>query len=934
MKDFIIYPHKGYLNTEFKFQVSDEKISKVRFESECNTLLSLLNTNISIHSKTIEAPGVYNVFVNDEKSPRDTVVVENAYKFGGSKLSHAYLSPMSAHAFLVMLDRMYIYDYLNNICWVENGLVPDSIEALTDELVLFKSERKVENGEETTNSTFYSIFSVKDKQISISFNEYIAHTDTYLIYKDSTEQKIGVLFYCMETVFLIEADKFVFDKAKECIYFTRQKDNKIYQTSNLEQWITRQLCLHAYTDGVEICYDDCTIKDEANPLTAECHNPQYGTFMNFCGTHYAIYNHKIIDLQSGNESKIASLGIVSIDTNSYKSIEENLEEICESNDDITKIARRKDVFFTSEHISISTYPTENNLYWIEKQVSSCYTGYKYKHKVVHSCLNAIYPIHTKFGDLTKIHLSPIVYAKIEDNEWLSIKADNVLFYIDNDHNIAYSFKEKESDIIVTEKREYPGRKLYEQVVKTWQWEMVSKNVVIVENSGKYSIGIWDDSSERYVIEDAMDNFIDKSSYGNAMFSADGTGVLIKDKISKRFQWMDKQGKLQDIPFEDSSFISKGINGYLPLIAFDKCRKPVFVDPVTSNMIEPAYLRDYVFTSPDKSLFADNNHRNHIKYKDEINNVYISHDEYCRMIDVYDKPTNYYNLPKERQDEIKDEISKNRSKITLDNLPFFQSNDFFSSECNLSALEIKRMSLEERIDALSKAMWFRITDTFLKEEQYILIKDKSANIIHEIYIGQPLWFLNYVSFSYDNRYVAISGRYPDNTGKGGLLYIYDLKNQVESFDSNALQISYNAVWIAVFARQGRIGSYTSEPKMRLLQTEDGSYNVTKTVDDRNYLTFSKTGKYIALSEQGYIRYDKNPLLWGHQPSCNIHIVQDDDEEIGCYNDFGSEKTRNNKYTSGLSGVALRAETVASVSFSSDEKQYLAISNDGVVVIRNL
>ena len=41
-----------------------------------------------------------------------------------------------------------------------------------------------------------------------------------------------------------------------------------------------------------------------------------------------------------------------------------------------------------------------------------------------------------------------------------------------------------------------------------------------------------------------------------------------------------------------------------------------------------------------------------------------------------------------------------------------------------------------------------------------VSDESE--IARINLGKPLWFLNYVSFSYNGRYVAIAGRYPDNT----------------------------------------------------------------------------------------------------------------------------------------------------------------------------
>lgn len=67
-------------------------------------------------------------------------------------------------------------------------------------------------------------------------------------------------------------------------------------------------------------------------------------------------------------------------------------------------------------------------------------------------------------------------------------------------------------------------------------------------------------------------------------------------------------------------------------------------------------------------------------------------------------------------------------------------------------------------------------------------------------------------------------------------------------------------------------------------------------------------------------------WGHQPSGNvfIHSVENFSECLEQYNDLGD----------GISGVAARAGSVSSASFSQDETKLLVVGTDGVVVIRNL
>ena len=42
--------------------------------------------------------------------------------------------------------------------------------------------------------------------------------------------------------------------------------------------------------------------------------------------------------------------------------------------------------------------------------------------------------------------------------------------------------------------------------------------------------------------------------------------------------------MQNLELDDTQFIRKGFNGYLPLVSFDSFRRPVFVDPVTFSEI--------------------------------------------------------------------------------------------------------------------------------------------------------------------------------------------------------------------------------------------------------------------------------------------------------------------------------------------------------------
>lgn len=72
-----------------------------------------------------------------------------------------------------------------------------------------------------------------------------------------------------------------------------------------------------------------------------------------------------------------------------------------------------------------------------------------------------------------------------------------------------------------------------------------------------------------------------------------------------------------------------------------------------------------------------------------------------------------------------------------------------------------------------------TDIITEDYGYATIRKVGTDELYcEIELGPKLRFLNYVAFSYDSRYVAIVGRYPDNCFYKGLLLIYDMDNHKE------------------------------------------------------------------------------------------------------------------------------------------------------------
>ena len=215
-----------------------------------------------------------------------------------------------------------------------------------------------------------------------------------------------------------------------------------------------------------------------------------------------------------------------------------------------------------------------------------------------------------------------------------------------------------------------------------------------------------------------------------------------------------------------------------------------------------------------------------------------------------------------------------------------------------------------------------TDIITEDYGYATIRKVETDEVYcEIALGHTLRYLNYVAFSYDSRYVAIVGRYPDLCSYKGLLLVYDMEKQKE-IEKNT---THYAVWTVAFTQKGFYAAYDSLPT--LLYGNVNDHSGINEIIDRNFLTFSPDGKYMALSNQGYVTYKDENHKWGHQPSTMvyIHSVENPNEQIvptiSDLSDAGVADTNNSK-------------SVASCSFSLDNKKLMMVGRDGTVVIRNL
>lgn len=434
----------------------------------------------------------------------------------------------------------------------------------------------------------------------------------------------------------------------------------------------------------------------------------------------------------------------------------------------------------------------------------------------------------------------------------------------------------------------------------------------------------------------FEDIFDVSAYSEALFSKDGDNIVYADAKGKYFQRNLTTGEITE--FDSCKFI-KHINGYSPSIEIVDNRIPRIINPVTGCYVE-TNLFEFKFASPDgewtvvepDELALDNVGGLECFHKATRKKLTIKeYNELRQKLDVsrftssasigvrQERRKEMANHPQLFVDELNRRCSESvawkRAKINANVILMYAIN-------SLGVDDIAREALDCFVE------YTRVFSNFLVDvTEFIEISNQTSGQTRRINIGIPLWFMNYISFSYDSRYVAMAGRYEDDTidenrtSLGGLYLLYDLiEDKVVSKKTNS-----QAVWVTSFTKDGYIGFYDSHPTTYITN----SANDEIIIGGRNFLTFSASGKYFALSNQGYVRYENatTDRPGGHQPSTNVYIreISSPMEELAQYNDHGDK----------IKGVMTKkARTVAMVAFSYDDKRLLSISDDGVIVIRNL
>lgn len=401
-----------------------------------------------------------------------------------------------------------------------------------------------------------------------------------------------------------------------------------------------------------------------------------------------------------------------------------------------------------------------------------------------------------------------------------------------------------------------------------------------------------------------------NNYKEAYLSPNGKFLILQKNVNQ-YILFDIQ-KREELSFFSGKFLAFSKEGNL-IFEENNSRAAKIIDPLTQQDITPPNYHYYRFISPDGQLYSQVSTKK--RYYDKINCKYIDLPTVTKLKIELD--LSLLNM----DEEIKSKILNNR-KIFFD--------------LHKSRLEELGVTEYENINS----------NTVIKFEHFTEIGIVGTSEIAEIHFPLDLVFFNYAAFSYDNKYFGYVGKPSLN----GLIHIFKLE-----FNSNSKTLKIEdeylsryprwASWVCGFSKHGYFATYDSTPDTYILKADNdlfqkkytdqelrekivrsnstiySSYNKWTEIKGKNFLCFTPSGNYIALSEQGY-----EPLTlggYGHQESGALHIASTSEGTI-----FDSFLEHGDIIKDD------KSKKIVFVAFSEDESKIMSMSKDGVVIVRNI
>lgn len=935
-----VHPHKGYLNTEFRIHsdsfvpLSYHVCSNVDSEERSSIIDGIVYPN-EPHSLRISQPGEYVVCFEDGSSTN--LVIEDGYKFGGGSYKASFIHDTCPWVFIVMHDRTYFYNRLTEESYVE-VISPDLITYLSDDFVLLSNK-----GDELK-----TLYSLKEQKPVICIKDIVYMDSQYVIWNVDGNDKQRLMFFSLEIqVSNIEVgcDHYIVNSELKQIFYIH--DKKLYRIDLADEF--------SYTFLSEI----------------------KGSFITFVGSELCVsYDERI-----NNDLQILNMSSCDISTLKYEGVLSSVNgncliDISKERQNIYQFNLKESGFpnavIEGKYVELNLYPALGDVFYtiktttIHKSLGSYHVNDETFLKSLNSRID--HKLVSNYGQVVvneyrfcfynsnesyvcgKVH-SGSGYVKggqiYVHKDVVHLKLDNSTYtlsrngYWDGKREVNYDYAYFAKFGVVKDKdtgtfkslsgKEYARGSVSCDYIDNYlqigdiriyaNGKILSTKFNGINFSSEYKFGIkvqkdyigtvkgdinlctfnGDSYDERPILQ----SIFDSSAYKNVLFSGSGEQVMYQSEGDAVVMHI-ATGQSEIYP--NMSYI-KHVNGIRLFFETASSLQPRLVNPITRQYINCNTMPNFQFVSPDGTLYADTRLQDYIEYYFLETKKIISKEDYNELVDRFTYPTNvdkdhdsYIRVIEERKQFI-----QNHFEFLNATYPHSFKNDKSGNNWDKCVLEESSISFVRRVIGLRGIAVIRETET--------------GSEVTRISLGDPLSYINYVSFSYDSRYVALAG-YRDFSH--GLFLVYDFESRTTLFAEQRPR----AVWTTAFSVQGALAGYSSEPISYLAPNPD-DYHMTEKISNRNFLTFSPDGNYFALSTQGYIsKYDINGeerAVWGHQPSSKVYIKSiQNNEELYEFDDLAD---------TGIEDVG-KNNSVASVSFSYDNKKIMMVGSDGVVVIRNL
>lgn len=942
-----VHPSKGYLNTNFHFYAKGEdKVSYRIYDNdsvcEAPVVTGSFMPNIP-HEIQLKQAGTFIIKFDDGTT--SDIIVEDGYKFGGGKQKSAYVFDNTPWAFLIMHDRTYFFNRDTEESYIE-PISPDMIEEISNDYVILGNNSHAER----------TIFSLQDQKPILNVSHIIYKNEDVVIWEENNELVLYSLA-SREIKIRIQSIQYIIDSEKrELLYAYNQEITKVnlyddFVVHFLYKWAGKFL----------------SIIDSS--LSAYC---SYNNNV----AHIRIINHvsnevvKEFDL----EGRIASV-------NNYEHINVYQRTNAIRNFDVGN-SEFPEVTINVIYNEIIFYPCEWDIYYVisSTAITKSLGHFTSERSIILHSINTdlaqklnqydnkviitdtrflIYNdsesfVRSKFysaagykeGGRVYVHNGLIILSTDKTVRTLSRNG-----YWDNEIQCDYDFANFETYGIIfnKEREEYRSFKYNikgkELIRSYFPEEYITLGDSIIYAGGKvlldkskfltfskrplgmspsHNIGLEIRNNKVYLLSIDSGKETSREILANEFDSSDFRQVLLSDNANQILYRNADKTEIKDIQtgevfeFNNLSYVEQ-CNGIRPSFQSSSSLQPRIINPVTGQPLDCELMQKYKFISPNGEYYASTSKDMYVEQYYRQTNDIIENIEFNRLIESLTYPS------KDKKD------SQEWKDVTLRRLLFIEKHfQYINREYPKLTNGSKEVNKWSRtlIDEDNEIGVLVFVRRVIGVRGIAIIRRISDGLeIAKIDLGLPLNYINYVSFSYDSRYVSLAG-YRDFTH--GLFLIYDIK------DCKLLcRINTNrAVWTTSFSANQMVAAYTSNPNTIFFN--DGLECETKQEFDehliyhRNYLTFSPDGMLVALSNQGYIsKYDIDGRVnrgWGHQPSTFVEIRNSTDinTPLATYNDLSD---------CGIADV-VHKESVASVSFSNDNKRLMMVGKDGVVIIRNL